>query len=34
MNLSLRKDFHPDHFEVLRTESIYGQPMEIKRYKA
>lgn len=32
--ISLRKDFQPERFEVLRTETLYGQPVEIKQYKA
>lgn len=29
--ITIRKDFHPDKFEVLRTEQVCGQPLEIRR---
>lgn len=31
--ITVRKDFAPKNHEVIRTESIYDQEFEIKRYK-
>lgn len=31
--ITVRKDFEPENFEVMKTEKIHNQEFEIKRYK-
>ena len=31
--ITVRKDFEPENFEVMKTENIHNQEFEIKRYK-
>lgn len=30
--VTLRKDFQPENFEVIRSEELLGYPLEVKKY--
>ena len=30
--VTLRKDFQPENFEVIRSEEFLGYPLEVKKY--
>lgn len=32
-SISIRKDFHPERFKSVRTESLYNEPFEIRKMK-
>ena len=32
-SISIRKDFHPERFKGVRTESLYNEPFEIRKIK-
>lgn len=32
-SISIRKDFHPERFKGVRTESLYNEPFEIRKMK-
>lgn len=32
-SISIRKDFHPERFKSVRTESLYNEPFEIRKIK-
>ena len=31
--ITIRKDFEPENFDVLRTENLLGHEFEVKKYK-
>lgn len=32
-SISIRKDFHPERFKTVRTQSLYNEPFEIRKMK-